>query len=134
MSDEERKAIQAMIDWTVNLLKEVEVESDYGLTAVAWMDQYIEFERSVLFGDDRTVFVNCFGAYFGEAIRRTYGGEWVTEGGWGIEIPYGEGRKAKISCFGKVYKHFNGGTDSILGFYKAIPMLLQRIAANSSDE
>lgn len=134
MSDEDRKAIQAMIDWTVNLLKDVEVESDYGLTALTWMDQYIEFERDFLSEAVRMNLINCFGAYLGEAIRRTYGGEWVTEGGWGIEIPYGEDRKAKISCFGKVYKHFNGGTDSILGFYKAIPMLLQRIAADSSDE
>lgn len=136
MSDQEREAIQALVDWTVGLLEQLEVESDYGLHAVAWIDQFIDRERENFPEATRERFVNGFGAYLGESIRRTYGGEWVkTERGWIVQIQSGNA-KVDISCFGKVYKWMESGEtgDSILGMFTALPSILNRMTGNQSNE
>ena len=68
--------------------------------------------------------VSVLGSFFGECIRRRYGGEWrQTEGQWAIAF---DDRNA-IFPFAKMSKHFQGEDESILGLYRTIPLVFGEI-------
>ena len=57
----------------------------YDEESVAWLDNYIVGIRGDLSQEVMDNLVSVLGSFFGECIRRRYGGEWrQTEGQWAI--------------------------------------------------
>jgi hypothetical protein len=94
--------------------------------SVAWTDAFIERLRPAI---DETMIRDLsvtMGAFLGECIRTSYGGEWRRneDGDWGI---YFDDSNA-IFPFAKVQKQFqNGSEDSILSFYEIISLVFFKI-------
>jgi len=98
------------------------VELSLDRTSVAWTEEFIERLRPVI---DETLMdglSSSIGAYLGECIRASYGGEWrqSEDGAWGV---YFDDLNAAYP-FAKVQKQLrNGIEDSILSFYEVIPIV-----------
>jgi hypothetical protein len=97
----------------------------YNEESVAWADGVVERQRVRPDIEDFTGLSNVIGCFLGESIRINFGGEWQsTEHGFALVL--GDGN----SCFplNKAGKHFaNGADDSILSFYKTIPVLFKHL-------
>jgi hypothetical protein len=62
--------------------------------------------------------VSVPGSFFGEWVRRRFGGEWkLSEGEWAVAF---DGSNA-VFPFSKMSKHLQEEGESILGLYKTIP-------------
>ena len=100
------------------------VTLSYDEESVAWLDNYVVGIRGDLSRKVRDNLVSVLGSFFGECIRRRYGGEWrQTEGQWAIAF---DDRNA-IFPFAKMSKHFHGEDESILGLYRTIPLVFGEI-------
>lgn len=91
----------------------------YDREGVQWLDGYIFRNRQAL--KENSKFQECAGCFFGECLRETYGGEWVSHAdyGWGVKYECG----VYSFPFNKILKHIaNEDGDSILGMFDAIPM------------
>lgn len=102
----------------------LDVDLDFDEEGVEWLDGYIERQRSGLPPEKRSRLVGTLGSYLGECIIHSFGGEWVeVDGRWGIRF---DERHAAFP-FAKVEKHLQSGPeDSVLSFFRAIPVLFQR--------
>jgi hypothetical protein len=100
------------------------VDAGYDEDGVRWLDQYINGQRESATQELKDRLPNTLGAYLGECIRNTYGGEWVQdEMGWGMRI----NEKLTVYPFSKVRKQLsNPEGDSVLALFMTIPALLQR--------
>lgn len=107
----------------VTVAQDSGVELSFDRASVAWTDEFIERLR---YGIDETLIDGLsvsIGAFLGECIRASYGGEWrqSEDGSWGV---YFDDMNAAYP-FAKVQKQLkNGKEDSILSFYEVIPMVL----------
>jgi hypothetical protein len=100
------------------------VTLSYDEESVAWLDNYIVGIRGDLSREVMDNLVSVLGSFFGECIRRRYGGEWrQTEGQWAIVF---DDRNA-IFPFAKMSKHFQGEDESILGLYRTIPLVFGQV-------
>jgi hypothetical protein len=99
----------------------------YDEKSVAWLEGYIERLRADgTFERDFDKFVGIFGCYLGEAIIRTHGGRWHEDETHPLHILFDRDNRA--FPFAKVSKQMQNGLeagDSILGFFRSIPALLQ---------
>jgi hypothetical protein len=104
--------------------KSLGVDAGYDEDGVRWLDQYIEGQRDAATEELKDRLPNTLGAYLGECIRNTYGGEWIQdEMGWGLRI----NEKLTVYPFSKVSKQLsNPEGDSVLALFMTIPALLQR--------
>jgi hypothetical protein len=103
----------------------------YDEESVAWLDSYIARIRADLSPEETDKLVSVLGSFFGECIRRRFGGEWkLTEGRWSIE--FGPGNA--VFPFAKVGKHFQDDGESILGMYKTIPHVFREVLKREPAE
>lgn len=106
-----------------SVARDTGVELTFDRTSVAWTDEFIERLRPAI---DETLLdglSSSIGAFLGECIRASYGGEWrqSEDGAWGV---YFDDMNAAYP-FAKVQKQLkNGREDSILSFYEVIPIVL----------
>ena len=103
----------------IEVLREKEdVQLDYSAESVSWLDTYIDEHRAELDDVDKRVLQEKFGAFLGESIRRSYGGEWVksAEDRWMIAF----GEKSKTSPFDIIGEHLDHHT-SLTWLFKHIP-------------
>jgi hypothetical protein len=98
----------------------------YDTRSVEWLDGFIERRRTDPEFDSSMSngLLSVLGSYLGEAIIRCYGGEWANENDRYPYVRFSAGNSAYP--FSKVSKHFeNGSEDSILSFFKVIPVLME---------
>jgi len=104
--------------------EELRQEIGYDEAGVRWLDGYIKGQHDQ--GDPKNLdgLVNTLGAYLGECIVHSFGGEWANiDGSWGIRF---DERNAAFP-FAKVRKQLeNGAGDSVLSFFALIPAVLRR--------
>jgi hypothetical protein len=121
---EMEEMIKYNAELTVKQMRELsDVDFGYNAESVAWLDGYIERQRSRDDIKQETIqkLVSVFGSYLGECIIRCYGGKWENEDGqWRVNFD----DKACAYPFNKVEKQFeNGMEDSIMSFFEVIPAL-----------
>jgi hypothetical protein len=95
----------------------------YDLESVKWLDGYINRMRTdPSIQASRSGLVQTLGSYLGEAIIRTYGGEWQHPAGY-PEVRFDE--KNAAFPFVKVEKQLlNGPEDSIASFFSMLPIII----------
>jgi hypothetical protein len=103
-------------------LQHTGTELQYDEAGVRWLDGYIVRNRERQQANRQLQ--EAAGCFFGECIRKTFGGRWVlhTESGhWMLEIE----DNFSIFPFNKLLKHFDGDDgDSVLSLFTMIqPML-----------
>jgi hypothetical protein len=103
-------------------LSELGERFGYNRESVAWVDGFIERQRSQsgFTIESAAMLVQVIGSYLGECVIHEYGGAWrEDEGSWGV---FFDDLNA-VFPFRKVHKQFQGGNDSgesILGFFDLI--------------
>lgn len=127
MTDVEKlKANAAM---AVETLRPVSNVPSFGFNrdSVAWVEGYIERQRvqTDMTPELRDSLVNVLGAFLGECIIHTHGGEWRQDQfGWGIHFDHGNAAYP----FAKMGKQFDNGIeagDSILSFLDSTGVLFK---------
>jgi hypothetical protein len=120
----QRQVIQKGARAVIKLGADLDVELGYDRKSVEWLDGYIERNRAEFTGEQRERLVFAFGAFLGEAIITTYGGEWTydEEYGWVVDV------QKRITAFpfettGEQFE--NGQEDSIASFFRVIPTLME---------
>jgi hypothetical protein len=115
--------VQLAIDENAKMLvaafsKLAKMEFDYSEKSIEWIDGFIERNR----GGDPQKMADVIGSYIGNAIVKNFGGRWVSvRGAVGVEV---EG-DIVVFPISKVEKQFaNGAEDSVLSFYRVIPVLI----------
>jgi hypothetical protein len=99
------------------------VSLTFDRASVAWTDEFIERLRPAIHESLIDGLSVSIGAFLGECVRASYGGEWrrSEDGTWGV---YFDDMNAAFP-FAKVQKQLkNGKEDSILSFYEVIPVVL----------
>jgi hypothetical protein len=96
--------------------------------SVAYLDEFLERQQAIVKASEESVnrFVSLLGAYLGECILATYGGEWQ-ESPQGLAIVIRTKTQFHLlQPFHKVYKRIVNGNEDNLGFYfsKFIPHVL----------
>jgi hypothetical protein len=96
--------------------------------SVEYLDSFLERQDAMVKTSEASVnkFVGLFGAYLGECIIATYGGEWQ-ESPQGLAIAIqSRTQHHTLQPFHKVYKRITNGSEDSLGFYFAefIPQVL----------
>jgi hypothetical protein len=105
-------------------LENMNVEVSYDLDGVRWLEGFINKQRSEATDEVKRKLSSTLGAYLGECIRQTYGGDWVQdpERGWSVRI---EG--INVFPFNKVQKQLAAGEDdgeSVMGLFTAVAAIL----------
>lgn len=97
------------------------IELGFDTDSVEWLDGFIERQREDADADKMNGLTNVLGSFLGECIRHNFGGEWEqTENGLAIRF---DNNNAAFP-FNKTAKQFqNGAEDSVLSFYKTIPVI-----------
>jgi len=102
------------------------LEFGYTAESVAWVDQFIEQQRSRFVLDENAIsgLVDTLGSFLGESIIRCFGGAWRNfNEEWCVCFD----AENMVFPFSKVQKQFtNGQTDSIKSFFELIPVLFKR--------
>lgn len=95
-------------------------EFDFSESSIEWVDGFINRNRR----DDPGAMADVIGSYLGDAIIKHYKGRWVEVGdSVGVELEDG----FVAFPIAKAHKQIvNGPEDSILSFYRAIPVLLKQ--------
>lgn len=106
-------------------LENMNVEVSYDLDGVRWLDGFIDRQRDGATEEVKRKLSSTLGAYLGECIRQTYGGEWVQhpEFGWSVRMREG----FSVFPFNKVRKQLSvddGEGESVLGLFTALDPLL----------
>jgi hypothetical protein len=98
------------------------VHLKFDLDGVRWVDGYINRCRHEFPRGQRSGLVGYLGAFVGECIIATFGGQWTLgdHGLWGVQVT-----KHVWACpRAKIEKQFeNGPSDSVAGFVEFIPLL-----------
>ncbi len=107
--------------------KQLGHELDYGDQAVIWLDHYIEQQRESASSAQLAVLPDALGSFFGECLRRRFGGIWFDDElySWSIQI----NPTVTVHPFAKVEKQLaRAGADTVLKFYTSLPELLDKLA------
>ena len=103
---------------------QLSVDVDFDRAAVEWLDGFVNRQHEQ--GDPNNVnnLVNTLGAFFGECILHTYGGEWFQDdSGWCVRFD----AKNAAYPFAKLKKHLlNGAEDSVLSMFDIIPVVFKQ--------
>lgn len=102
-------------------IHELGVPVSFDLAGVRWLDAYINQQDPALVGLKKYKLIQNLGAFLGECIRCTYGGEWVEDSGyWAVRFSEGNA----VFPFNKVHKQLeNGSADSVLSLFTCIAVL-----------
>ncbi len=104
---------------------QLNVNVDFDRAAVEWLDGFVTRHHD--HGDLSNVegLIGTLGAFFGECIVRTYGGEWSqNESGWYVQFD----EKNAVFPFEKIEKHLrNGREESVLSMFTAIPLVFKQL-------
>lgn len=104
--------------------KELGVHIEFDEAGARWLDDYIEGLRTTVSPQTRDRLPDTLGAFLGECIRQTYGGDWMPDqgtGSWGVAIT----KDVMVFPIAKVAKHLSGTEgDSVYGLFRSIPALL----------
>jgi hypothetical protein len=96
----------------------------FNLVGVKWLAGFIE--ETCRQGDTgyHAASVLPVGAFLGECIINTFGGDWVKDdGGWLVRI----NSNFVANPFGRVRRHLeNGPSDCVLSYFEVIPSLIER--------
>ncbi len=102
------------------------LEFGYNAESVAWVDGFIEQQRSRSDIDKNAIngLVNVLGSFLGECMIRCFGGTWQNvDGEWSVRF----GDENEVYPFRKVRKQFdNGQEDSIKRFFEVIPVMFKQ--------
>lgn len=128
--------MQERILYNAELVRDVareslEVEVGYDEAGVQWLDKYIDGQRDAAGDETKDALPSTLGAFLGECIRHTYGGEWVSdaEAGWGVRV----NDQLTAFPFAKVKKQLaDGDGESVLGFFRTIRAILGGDAGNAA--
>jgi hypothetical protein len=116
------------------LYQDLGVDLNYDEASIEWLDGYINRIRTQLKSDSYPGLASALGAYVGEAVIRTYGGEWAyfeNVQQWGIRFEDGNG----AFPISKIYKQLEDGEfDSILSFFTIIPKIRDHINSQTLAE
>jgi hypothetical protein len=96
---------------------------DYDERSVEAVGRFIEESGAKFDDSQRAQLVNFLGSFFGECVRRNYGGTWEhVDGEPGIRLD----ERNVVFPFDKIARQFeNGREDSISSFYRAIPLIFK---------
>ena len=111
--------------------EELGTEVGYDEAGVRWLDQYIDLQRVAASTSTKERLPNTLGAYLGECVRQSFGGDWIAdkEQGWAMQIT----DRLTVFPFNKVRKQLaNSQGDSVLGLFTSIPALLKRPDADAA--
>lgn len=99
-------------------------EVDFDRDGVKWLDGYVTRQREHGDPDNIEGLVSTLGAFFGECIARTYGGQWFQgEHGWCVRFD----EENAAYPFAKIEKHLrNGPEDSVVSMFDTIPVVFKR--------
>lgn len=105
-------------------MRQYGVELKYNRESLAWLDSYIEQNRSRYDQKKITQLTATIGAFLGECLVKNYDGQWTyveADKIWGVDL----GAKVGIAFPGtKALKHLaNGPADSILSFFDVIGIM-----------
>src|SRR6266481_2399022 len=113
-AEEYRAAAEDVVS---QLRDDLGVELKYDEESIEWLDGYINRIRTQLKKEAYLGLATALGAYVGETIIKTYGGEWAhfeKLDQWGIRFDDGNG----AFPISKVYKQLEDGEfDSIFSFF-----------------
>jgi len=106
------------------------VDARFDEDGVRWLDQYIDGQRENAAPEVKDQLPNTLGAFLGECIRQTFGGQWIQdEMGWAVRL----NEKLTLYPFNKVKKQLaNPEGDSVLSLFTTIPALLQRTSKSTA--
>jgi len=94
----------------------------YNEKSVVWLNDHITHIKYEFPEDTIDKLVMIFGSFLGECIRFNHGGEWIVmHNQWSI----GFTKEFYVFPFYKVSKHFDSDHESILEFYRRIPMVIR---------
>ncbi len=106
----------------------------YDEDSVEWLDEHIEQLRDKNYpANDIAMLVNVLGSFYGECIRRQFGGEWQEYKG-GFMLAFANGQM--VSPFGKIMKQFEKGAssgESVKSYYTSIPRLFPNLHKDSKS-
>jgi hypothetical protein len=96
----------------------------YDEAGVEWLDGFIQRQHEQGNSQTRNGLVQTLGSYLGECIVRTFGGEWtIVDDTWAIRF---DDQNAAFP-FAKVAKQLeNGVDDSVLSFFRTIPIVFRQ--------
>ena len=120
--------LQEDANLVIDVMSEKEdVQLDFSADSISWLDTYIRQHRNDLSTTDKQVLREKFGAFVGETILRTYGGQWVqTDNEWAI----GFNDDAQTSPFEMVREQLENET-SLTSLYRRIPELFDPNASQN---
>lgn len=98
---------------------------DFDEAGVRWLDGYLDRQRDTASDELKARLPDTLGSFLGECVRARYGGQWVVNPEYGLELRF----STRLSIFPltKVQKQLaNADGDSVLGLYRAIGPLLAR--------
>ena len=105
-------------------LVKTELRIKYNIQGVEYLEGYIERVKIEIPKKDWNGLINSCSSYLGECIIENYGGKWKEEIDGQFSICFNE--ENKVFPFAKTSKQFNNGIeDSILSFYKSIPIMFK---------
>lgn len=105
----ESTELQADAELVIEVLSEKEdVQLDYSIDSVSWLDHYIDAHRAKLDDGDKSVLREKLGAFLGESIRHNFGGRWVKDSDDSWMIVFDEERQA--SPFDIIGEHLDHDT------------------------
>lgn len=112
-----REAIDAYNDIVINKLgPKLNVQLGYNDESIAWLDGFLQRYHVSRGDQDAGKLADMLGAFYGEALIRKYGGEWlVAEGGEAVIQLQGDLTMFPLSAVRKQMK--NGAEDSVAHMY-----------------
>lgn len=112
----------------IDVMSEKEdVQLDFSADSISWLDTYINQHRHNLNDNDKHILREKLGAFVGETIRRTYGGQWVQAGN---EWMIGFNDETATSPFEMVHAQLEDES-SLTSLYERIPELFAPNASNN---
>jgi len=129
MTDESIRCIRLNAALVLKEMVELHgVVLSYDENSVAWLDGHINRVREKLIFKETVHLASIGGSFFGECIRRRYGGEWKLIGDkWAVAFDSDQA----VFPYTRVSRHLEGDGESIVGLYKTIPALfmLKKVAS-----
>jgi hypothetical protein len=105
---------------------------DFDEAGVTWLDGYLDRQRDSASDELKAKLPDTLGSFLGECVRARYGGRWVVNPEYGLELRFSD--RLSIFPLNKVKKQLsNADGDSVLGLYRAIgPMLARKPDARTA--
>jgi hypothetical protein len=117
-----QESMEQRASFVIKTLKSKNAPADYSIEALRCLENDLGKNRIGLSEEAIDNLTTILGAFFGECLRRNYGGTWI-EMDEGLAVHF---EKDNITAFpfAKVYKFLaNGDTDSFVSMYEMLPLI-----------